>query len=785
MLNQVDKHLRGNLPMPDRPHTGLITYDATDPDTSFPPINPVLPPEGAPNVLIVLLDDVGFGASSVFGGPCQTPSLERLAQTGLKYNRFHTAAMCAPTRTALLTGRNHHSAGMGSITETATSAPGYSSARPNTAANVGEVLRLNGYSTAYFGKCHEVPTWETSPIGPFDHWPTGSGYEKFYGFIGGDTHQYTPALMDGTTPIEAPEDPDYHLTADLADQSIAWIRQQKSLAPDKPFMMYFSTGATHAPHHAPKEWVDKYKGQFDHGWDKLREETLARQKEIGVVPPDCQLTPRHNEIPSWDEMDDALKPFMSLQMEIYAGFLEHTDYHVGRIIDTLDDMKILDDTLIYVIIGDNGASGEGTLTGLVNEFCIINGATDLETDEYKLAHMDILGGPETFNHYAVGWAHAMDTPYQWTKQVASHWGGTRNGTIVHWPNGIEAKGEIRQQFHHVVDVVPTILQAAGLPEPVMVNGVTQKPLEGVSMNYTFDSPEAPDRHETQYFEMYTNRGIYHKGWTACTQRRIPWMVASGAARPFDDDEWELYAPDDWSQINNLAQEMPDKLRDLQRLWLIEAVKYNVLPLDDRLGERFNSELAGRPDLMGKRKSLTLVPGMTRLTEGSVLNVKNKSYNVTAEVVIPEGGANGVVLVQGGAFGGWVVYFKDGQLKFAYNLLGVHRYHVESAAPVATGKHQVRMEFAYDGEGVGKGGDVTLYVDGQQVGEGRVDRTVPFMFSADDGMDVATDTGLRVTEDEPKGQFTGKIHWVQLDLGIEDNDHLLTPEERYRAAMMRQ
>jgi len=784
-MSQRDEFSRNVLPIPDRPHTGLITYDATDPDTSFPPIKQVLPPEGAPNVLIVLLDDVGFGGSSAFGGPCQTPNFERLAQTGLKYNRFHTCAMCAPTRTALLTGRNHHSAAMGSITETATSAPGYSSARPNTTANIGEVLRLNGFSTAYFGKCHEVPTWETSPIGPFDHWPTGSGYEKFYGFIGGDTHQYTPALMDGTTPIEPPDDPDYHLTADLADKSIAWIRQQKALAPDKPFMVYFSTGATHAPHHAPKEWADKYKGQFDQGWDKLREEILARQKKLGVVPPDCELTPRHEEIPAWDEMDDNMKPFLSRQMEVYAGFLEHTDYHVGRVIDTLEDMKILDDTLIYVIVGDNGASAEGTLTGLVNEFCIINAAADLETDEYKLAHMDVLGGPETFNHYAVGWAHALDTPYQWTKQVASHWGGTRNGTIVHWPKGIKAKGENRHQFHHVVDVVPTILQAAGIPEPLMVNGVTQKPLEGVSMNYTFEDPDAPDRHETQYFEMYTNRGIYHKGWTACTQRRIPWITSGGEIKPFDDDEWELYAPEDWSQINNLALEMPDKVRYLQRLWLIEAVKYNVLPLDDRLAERMNSELAGRPDLMGKRQSLTLVPGMTRLTEGSVLNVKNRSYNVTAEIVVPEGGADGVVLVQGGAFGGWVVYFKSGHLKYCYNLAGVHRYYAESNEPIVTGEHQVRMEFAYDGGGITKGGDVSLFVDGKKVGEGRVDRTMPFIFSADDGMDVGIDTGLLVTDDEPKVEFTGEIHWVQLDLGIEDYDHFLTPEERYRGAMMRQ
>jgi arylsulfatase len=674
---------------------------------------------------------------------------------------------------------------MGSITETATSAPGYSSARPNSVANIGEVMRLNGYSTAYFGKCHEVPTWETSPIGPFDHWPTGSGYEKFYGFIGGDTHQYTPALMDGTTPIEPPEDPDYHLTEDLADKAQAWIMQQKALAPDKPFFLYFSTGATHAPHHAPKEWSDKYRGRFDQGWDELREEILARQKELGVVPESAELTPRHEQIPAWDEMDERMKPFLSRQMEVYAGFLEHTDYQIGRVVDTLEDMGILDDTLIVTIIGDNGASGEGTLTGLVNEFAIINAATDIETDDYKLAHMDELGGPTTFNHYAVGWAHAMDTPYQWTKQVASHWGGTRNGTVVHWPSGIEAKGELRQQFHHVIDVVPTILEAAGIPEPLMVNGVTQKPIEGSSMMYTFDDADAPDRRETQYFEMYTNRGIYHKGWTACTRRRIPWITSGGEIKPFDDDEWELYAPDDWTQRNNLATDMPDKLRDLQRLWLIEAVRHDVLPLDDRLAERMNADLAGRPDLMRGRKSLTLVPGMTRLSEGSVLNVKNKSYNVTAEIVVPEGGADGVILVQGGAFGGWVLYMKDGLLKYCYNLLGVDRSYTESADPIPPGEHQVRMEFSYDGEGIAKGGDVVLHVDGEQVGVGRVDRTQPFIFSADDGMDVGTDTGLRVTDDEPRGSFTGTIRWVQLDLGIEDNEHFLTPEDRYRAAMMRQ
>ncbi|MCW5883224.1 MAG: arylsulfatase, partial [Anaerolineae bacterium] len=475
------------LPIPDPKHVGVTTYDAKDPDTTFPPIEPLRPPPGAPNVLIILVDDAGFGSSSAFGGPCNTPTFERLAQDGLKYTRFHTTALCSPTRAALLTGRNHHSVGMGGVTEIATSAPGYSSIRPKDKAPLAEMLKLNGYATAHFGKCHEVPVWETSPMGPFDRWPTpGNGFEHFYGFIGGETNQYAPALYQDTVPVEPDRTPEegYHFTEDMTDRAIEWISQQKALMPDKPFFVYYAPGATHAPHHVPVEWSARYQGRFDQGWDTLREETFARQKILGVVPQGAELTARPKEIPAWADIPDDLKPVLARQMEVYAGFMEHTDYHAGRLIDALVGLEILDDTLVYVIVGDNGASAEGDIYGCFNELITLNGANALQTTEFMVSRIADFGTPLAYNHFAVGWAHAMDTPYQWTKQVASHWGGTRNGTIVRWPKGIQARGEIRHQFHHVIDVAPTVLEAAGLPQPAFVNGIQQAPLEGVSMAYS-------------------------------------------------------------------------------------------------------------------------------------------------------------------------------------------------------------------------------------------------------------------------------------------------------------
>ena len=667
----------------------------------------------------------------------------------MKYTRFHTTALCSPTRAALLSGRNHHTVGMGGITEIATSAPGYNSLRPNTCAPLAETLKLNGYSTAQFGKCHEVPVWQTSPAGPFDNWPTGGGgFEYFYGFIGGEAHQWYPSLYEGTTPVEPEKAPEegYHLMADMTDKAIDWIGQQKALMPDKPFFVYFAPGATHAPHHVPKEWADKYQGQFDQGWDAMREETFARQLELGVIPADAQLTPRHKEIPAWDDMPEDLKPVLRRQMEVYAGFFEYTDHHVGRLLDSLERGRLLDDTLVYYILGDNGASAEGTLNGTFNEMINFNGAAALETPEFLMERIDALGGPESYNHYAVGWAHAMDTPYQWTKQVASHFGGTRNGTIVHWPGGIQTKGELRNQFHHVIDIAPTVLEVSGLPEPATVNGVTQVPLEGVSMAYSFNDAEAADRHETQYFEMFGNRGIYHQGWTAVTRHKTPWLLVGEDVPAFDDDVWELYdTTKDWTQSENLAGEMPEKLHELQRLWLIEATKYNVLPLDDRVGERLNSDLAGRPQLI-RGSSQILFGSMGRLSENSVINVKNKSHAVTAEIVVPEAGAEGVIIAQGGNIGGWSLYAKGGKLKYCYNLLGIQHFFVESTAPLPAGEHQVRMEFTYDGGGLGKGGTAALFVDGGKVGEGRIEATAAMVFSADDGCDVGGDTGAPVSPD---------------------------------------
>lgn len=781
---------RNVLPIPDRPHAGLITYDAKDPDTKYPPIRDLRPPKGAPNVLVILIDDVGFGATSAFGGPCQTPNFEKLAANGLKYNRFHTTALCSPSRQALLTGRNHHSAGMGAITEMATAAPGQTSFMSNTISPIARTLKLNGYSTSQFGKCHEVPVWQTSPMGPFDSWPSGGGgFEYFYGFIGGETSQWWPAIYEGTTPVEPEKTPEegYHFTDDMTTKAIKWIRQQKSLMPDKPFFTYFAPGATHAPHHVPKEWADKYKGKFDQGWDKLREETFARQKALGVIPADCRLTERHPEIPSWESISPEMKPVLIREMEVYAGFLEHTDHHVGRLIDALADLNILDDTLVYLIIGDNGASAEGSLQGTFNEMVTITGYGHLETPEFMNARLDKFGGLEAYNHYAVGWAHAMNTPYQWTKQVASHFGGTRNGTIVHWPKGIKARGEIRSHFHHVIDVAPTILEAAGLPQPMSVNGVQQRPIEGVSMVYSFNSANAAEQHETQYFEMFGNRGIYHKGWTAVTKHRTPWETGAGTKLPaFDDDVWELYDTNkDWSQATNLAKQMPEKLKELQRLWLIEAVRYNVLPLDDRFIERANPELAGRPQLVKGTRQL-LFGGMGRLTESSIVNFKNKSHAVTAEVDIPAGGANGVIIAQGGLTGGWSLYARDGKPKYCYNFYGLHRYTIESNSKIPSGTHQVRMEFAYDGGGLGKGGAVTLFVDGQKVGGGRVDQTEPFIFSADETCDVGNEFGSPVTDDYPKAgaKFSGEVSWVEIDIGkdAEDLDHLISPAERLRVAM---
>jgi arylsulfatase len=776
-----DQRERSVLPIPD----------ATGPDgNAVPTLEPLRPPAGAPNVLVVLLDDVGFSASSAFGGAIPTPVAERLASGGLKLSRFHTTAMCAPTRQALLTGRNHHSVGMGAITELATAAPGYSSVRPKSTAPLAEILRLNGYATAQFGKCHEVPTWQTSPLGPFDAWPTGGGgFQHFYGFLGGETNQYCPSLYEGTSPVEPPKTPEegYHLTEDLADRAIGWIRQQRALMPDQPFFVYFAPGATHAPHHVPKDWSDRHKSRFDTGWDVLREETLARQKALGVVPPHTELTPRHAGIPAWDDVAPELKPVLARQMEVFAGFLEHTDHHVGRVIDAIQQVGALEDTLVLYIIGDNGASPEGTLQGSFNEMLYMNGAAHLETAETMAARIDDFGTPAAYNHFAVGWAHATGTPYQWTKQVASHWGGTRNGTIVHWPRGFRARGEVRTQFTHVIDVAPTVLEVAGIPEPTHVHGIPQRPIEGVSMVYAFEDAAAPERHETQYFELVGNRGIYHQGWSAVTKHATPWEAAA-TLPALEDDVWELYdGAADPSQAHDLAAEQPERLAELQALFLAEAERHGVLPIDDRRVERLDPATAGRPTLV-RGTSQTLYGGMGRLTEATMLNVKNRSHVVTARVTVPDGGAGGVIIAQGGAFGGWSLYALDGRLVYCHNFLGLRRFKVGAGSALPAGTHEVRMAFAYDGGGMGKGGAVTLSVDGAVVGEGRVEATVPIIYSLDETADIGRDTASPVSDDHTSetSTFSGSIDWVRIELGDGTGGHDVVPaEDRLRAALARQ
>jgi arylsulfatase A-like enzyme len=777
------------LPIPDLPYAGFITYDAKSPDSKFAPIATLTPPQGAPNVLIVLIDDAGFGSSSAFGGPCNAPTAERMMKEGVSYTRFHTTALCSPTRAALLSGRNHHTVGMGGITEVATAAPGYTSRRPNSMAPIAEILRLNGYSTAQFGKCHEVPVWEASPVGPFDRWPTGSGFEYFYGFVAGETNQWYPAIHEGTKSIEPAKTPEegYHFMEDMTDRAIAWVRQQRLLAGEKPFFMYFAPGATHAPHHVPKEWADKYKGKFDQGWDKLREETIARQKRLGVIPQNCDLTERPKEIPAWDSQTPEFKRVLAREMEVYAGFFEFADHHISRLIEALDQLEILDDTLVFYIIGDNGASAEGTPQGTFNEAIPFNGMNALESAQFLTDRIDKLGGPESYNHYAVGWAHALDTPYQWTKQVASHWGGTRNAMIVRWPKGIKAKGEIRNQFHHVIDVAPTILECAGLPEPVMVNGVGQVPMQGVSIAYSFDETKAAERRETQYFEMFGNRGIYHQGWTAVTRHSTPWLMLG---RPqFNDDVWELYDTNkDWSQAHDLSKQMPDKLHELQQLWLIEATRNNVLPLDDRTAERFNSDVAGRPVLIRGTKQV-LTNGMGGLNENGIVNIKNKSHSVSAELDIPQDKpAEGAIISQGGIGGGWMLYAKGGKLTYLYNFVGLKQFVIAASEPLPPGRHQVKMDFAYDGGGLAKGGTVTLYIDGKAVGNGRVDQTAPMVFSADETTDVGIKRGSPMTPDLPAGDasaFNGTVIAVVIDASGENIDHLLSREDLLNIIMTRQ
>jgi arylsulfatase A-like enzyme len=743
------------LPIPEPKRPAYREFDVRDAEA--PPRFDGKAPAGAPNVMIVLIDDLGFGATGPFGGPIPTPTLDALAAGGLRYNNFHTTALCSPTRAALKSGRNHHTVNMGFITEMSTAFPGNTGRIPNATAPVAEMLRLNGYSTAAFGKWHETAAWEASVSGPFDRWPTRQGFDKFYGFIGGETNQWAPYLYDGDAQVELPNDPNYHFLTDMTDRTVQWIGYQKALTPDKPFFVYYAPGATHAPHHVPKEWIAKWKGKFDQGWDKVREETLARQIRLGIVPPGTKLAPKPEAIQDWDKLSEDEKKLFARQVEVFAAFLDFTDHEIGRVIDAIKGTGQFDNTLVFFIAGDNGTSGEGGANGLFNEYTYFNGVQEKVPDLLKV--MDKWGGPETYPHMAAGWSVAFDAPFGWMKQVASDFGGTRNGLVVHWPKGIQAKNGIRTQFSHVIDVAPTILEAAGLPEPKSVNGTPQIPMEGTAMNYSFDDAAAKERHTTQYFEIAGNRAIYHEGWFARTIHRAPWEPKP--RRDLKDDVWQLFdTRSDFSLSEDLAAKDPKKLAQLQEVFLEEAEKHHVLPIDDRTLERALASAVGRPDLMGGRTSLTLAEGMTGMSENVFLNVKNKSVTITADIEAPAGGkADGTLIAQGGRFGGWSLYVKDGLPGYDYNFLGLSRSSVRSKAALPAGRSTVRMEFAYDGGGLGKGGTATIFVNDRQVAQGRIDRTQPMIFSADETADVGIDLGTPVVEAigaEAKSRFNGRI-----------------------------
>jgi arylsulfatase len=718
----------------------------------------VTAPKGAPNVVVILIDDIGFGASQAFGGPINMPTLDKLAATGLKYNRFHTTALCSPTRVAILTGYNHHSNNAGSIMETSTTFPGNTGVRPQSITPMAEVLRQNGFSTAAFGKYHETPPWEISVSGSLDRWPTHSGFDKFYGFIGGETNQWAPLVYDGVTQVEVPKDKDYHFTTDMTNNAISWVRFQQALTPEKPFFIYFATGAAHAPHHAPKAWIDKYKGKFDAGWDRLREETLEKQKKLGLVPQNVKLATKPTDIKDWDKLSADEKRLFTRQMEVYAGFCEHTDNEIGRLVGAIEDLGELDNTLILYVVGDNGTSAEGQMNGMYNEMTYFNGVPETVPDMLK--HIDEWGGPSTYPHMAAGWAVALDAPFAWTKQVASDFGGTRNGMVAHWPAGIKAKGEVRSQFTHVIDIAPTVYEATKIPAPKTVNGIAQDPIEGTSFLYSFDDANAKEKHTTQYFEMFGNRAIYSDGWYARTIHRAAWNQKPYAG--LAEDKWELYnSNEDFSLANDLASQNADKLKELQALFMSEGEKYHVLPIDDRLLVRTNAELVGRPALMEGRNSLTLGEGMKGMAIDVFISTRNTSYSITADVDVSANG-NGVIVCQGGRFGGFSFYVKGGKPMFTYNYLGLQSFNIASTQSLKPGKHTIVYDFKYDGDGLGKGGVGSITIDGAKAGEGRIEKTQPGIFSVDDLADVGTDDGTQVANYGGAAKFNGKLNKVKIE-----------------------
>lgn len=722
---------------------------------------PVTAPAGAPNILLILIDDAGYGQTSTFGAPIPTPTLDKLAQDGLRYTRFHVTALCSPSRAALLTGRNHHSVGMGTLTNYGTGFPGYDGDIPKSAAFVSETLRENGYSTSAFGKWHLAPDWETSPVGPFDHWPTGQGFDNFYGFIGGQSDQWNPELYQDTQPTAMSVPPGreghYTLNDSLADHAIAWIQQEKSITPDRPFFIYYAPGATHSPLQAPQEWIDKFHGKFDMGWDRYREMVFEQQKRLGVIPADTVLTPRPAELPAWDTLSPDQKKVAARLMEIFAAYMAQSDYEIGRIVDEIAATGQLDNTLIFYIAGDNGASLEGGLYGTSDDMATINGAA--ETTAQIVQRLDALGGPDSRPHYPAAWAWAGNTPFQWGKQFASHLGGTRDPLVVSWPARITKTGGVRSQFEHLIDIAPTILEAANLPQPTSVDGAVQQPIEGVSMLDTFNNPDAPSHRTTQYFEMYANRAIYHDGWIAGARSgKLPW-VHSGEF-DFEKQPWELYdIRSDYSESHNLATAQPEKLREMQDLFAEQAKKFHVYPLDPRNSERANPAL--RPSLTEGRTTFTYTTGL-QLYDSLAPIVRNRSHTITAQVNIPAGGAEGVIVAQGAGCG-YSLYLKDSRPTYAYNFCGLGMTTITSSAPLPSGPAVIEVEFAYDGGGLGKGATATMLVNGKPVGSARIPRTVPISFSYDETFDIGHDAGKPVGDYAGPFVFTGSIRKVVIDL----------------------
>ena len=749
------------LPRPDFHFAGEVGRTYLDSDApQFP--KPIQAPEGAPNILLILIDDAGFGQFSTFGGGVPSPTMDRLAAEGLRYNHFHTTALCSPTRAALITGRNHHSASFAGITEMATGYDGYTCILPRSCGTMGEVLRQNGYMTAWIGKNHNTPTWETSAAGPFDRWANGLGFDYFYGFNAGDMNHWNPVLYQNRDLVPRSGDPNYHLTTDLADKAIAWVRQAKSIAPDRPYFLYVATGATHAPHHTPKDWIEKFKGKFDAGWDQYREETLARQKKLGVVPKDTKLTARSKGLPAWDSLNADQKRLYARMMEVFAAYGAHCDHELGRVVDAVKQLPDANNTLIIYIAGDNGASAEGGLEGSLCENAFFNGFAEKWQDNLKA--IDELGGPKHFNHFPSAWAHAMNTPFQWTKQVASHFGGTRNPMIISWPGRIKDKGGLRNQFLHTIDIVPTVYELCGITAPTELNGVPQKAIEGISFAFTFDHPEAESRRKTQYFELACNRGLYHEGWMASCPSFVPWDPNRAEWDP-DKARWELYKIDeDFSQADDLAEQYPEKLRQLQDLWWVEAAKYNVLPLDWRGTVRFNAEAMGRPSLIAERKKMTYYPGTVGLPDAASPPMCNKSWTISAEIEVPDGKANGMIVTHGGLEGGYGLYLRDGKPTFVYNYLSFERPTFTAKEALLKGKYKIAVDFLYDGGGIGKGGTITMTVNGKKAAEGRLERTVPIQLTLGEGLDVGMDIGSPVdfTYEMPFA-FTGKIERVEIEL----------------------